>query len=67
LGCPVIASNLRVYREVFGNNIVYLDPRDQYLWLEQIKAFAAENRKAQATPASLPTWEDHFNVVLKCL
>ncbi|MEC7761161.1 MAG: glycosyltransferase family 1 protein [Pseudomonadota bacterium] len=65
LGCPVIAADLPVYREVFGNNIVYLNPRDQYLWVEELKTFATKNREAQAT--SLPTWEDHFNVVLKCL
>lgn len=67
LGCPVIASDLDVYREVFGNNIVYLKPDDQYLWAEQIRTFAKKNREAQATGLSLPTWDDHFNLVLKCL
>lgn len=67
LGCPVIASDLPVYREVFGNNLVYLDPHDLYSWVEQIRTFATKNRGAQATASSLPTWDDHFNLVLKCL
>ncbi len=67
LGCPVIASDLPVYREVFGNNLVYLDPHDMYPWATEIKHFARSEREAQAGPKPLPDWEDHFNLVLKCL
>jgi glycosyltransferase involved in cell wall biosynthesis len=67
LGCPVIATDLPVYREVFGNNIVYLDPDAMYLWTNSIKSFAAGEKTAQAGRIELPSWEAHFNRVLACL
>ncbi|MAM63483.1 glycosyltransferase family 1 protein [uncultured Maritimibacter sp.] len=67
LGCPVIASDLPVYREVFGNNLVYLDPRDMYSWVSKTRHFARNEYEAQAGTIPLPDWDSHFNRVLKCL
>ncbi len=66
LGCPVIASNLNVTRELLGDYAVYLDVSDSYSWMETIVALEKgqnqsgrqDNRKAP------PTWEAHFKTVL---
>ncbi|WP_298499169.1 glycosyltransferase family 1 protein [uncultured Maritimibacter sp.] len=67
LGCPVVLSDLAVFREVFGNNPVYLDPTDLYLWAAEIQAIAQEKNRRKLTDVALPTWKDHFKTVLKVL
>lgn len=67
LGCPVIAADLPVYREVFGNNVVYLDPHDLYLWVAKISDYAQEKRTAPIKATGLPTWQAHFKSVLRSL
>lgn len=67
LGTPVIASDLPVYREVFGNNIVYLDPDDPYSWITAFRETAREQRGEPAASGRLPTWEQHFNLALNRL
>lgn len=69
LGTPVIANNLPVYREVLGNNPVYVPVADMYSWVERILELAQtkrKERKAAVGEASWhPTWQEHFNLVLK--
>lgn len=71
LGVPVVCAPLPVYGEILGNIPVYAEPNDRYSWeaiilelAEKKKAGAGAERKAE-TSVSLPTWEDHFNLVLK--
>ena len=70
LGVPVICNDLAVYREFLGNYPVYADASDSYLW-EKAILLLAEKQSAgrQATDLAgddpgLPTWDDHFNLVL---
>lgn len=39
LGCPVIASNIKVFKEILGSNAVYFDPRN----IENIKEVLEKN------------------------
>ena len=69
LGTPVIASDLKVFIELFGTIPEYCDPLDSMCWLETILDYAApgsSKRKAQKERLldwTLPTWEDHFSSV----
>ena len=71
LGTPVICSDLPIYREFLGNIPVYLDSDDVYSWQQSIMRLADEEQAGQASGAHaaaaprLPTWTDHFNLVLK--
>lgn len=69
LGTPVIANDLQVYREAFGNNPVYAQCDDMYSWSERILDLArAEQKPSMDTggeAAALQTWQAHFNLVLK--
>ncbi len=69
LGTPVIARDLPVYREVLGNNPVYLAEDDLYSWANEILAFARGRTRGQSAAReeapALPTWQDHFNLVFK--
>ncbi|MBV7380119.1 glycosyltransferase family 4 protein [Maritimibacter dapengensis] len=67
LGTKVLASDLPVYREVFGNNVIYLDPEALYPWVNEIQKIARKEREALVVTGKLPTWEAHFNIVLNCL
>ncbi|MDJ0825634.1 MAG: glycosyltransferase family 1 protein [Rhodobacter sp.] len=71
LGVPVVVCDLPIYRETLGNIPVYLDSGDVYSWM-QITKQLAEKRQAErertGTPSpatGIPTWTDHFNLVLK--
>lgn len=65
LGTPAIASDLKVFKEVFGTLPDYCDPLDGMSWLEMILDYAdptSRKRMAQKerlTGLALPTWEDH--------
>jgi glycosyltransferase involved in cell wall biosynthesis len=69
LGTPAIVNDLAVYREVFGNNLIYLDVADMYSWAEKILKMSQAITKAQdvagGAALALPTWQEHFNLVLK--
>ena len=75
LGTPVIATDLPVYREVIGNNPVYLNGSDMYSWGKEILGIAkgqarrhtAAHRKAIGEALTLPTWQAHFDLVFKAL
>lgn len=65
---PVICGDLPVYREFLGNIPVYADVKDRYLWKATIEKFADQKRSGRAREfdlKKLPTWEAHFNKVLK--
>ena len=70
LGTPVLCGDLPVYREFLGDIPVYLDVNDAYLWKKAIKTLISgkeDQSQTQAIPTdiTLPTWTDHFNVVLR--
>lgn len=69
LGTPALVNDLAVYRETLGNNPIYAKVDDMYSWAERILDLArAEKNKSKAADgaaAALPTWQDHFNLVLK--
>lgn len=69
LGTPALVGDLPVYREALGNNPIYLKVDDMYSWAERILDLArAEKNKLKAADGAalaLPTWQDHFNLVLK--
>jgi len=71
LGVPVICSQLPVFREVLGEYPIYADASDMYDWQDKITKLAkkcgendvGECRLRQAI--SVPTWDEHFNLVLR--
>ncbi|WP_166417689.1 glycosyltransferase family 4 protein [Cochlodiniinecator piscidefendens] len=71
LEVPILCMDLDVYREFLGNVPIYLKQNDPYAWEAEIKNFMSNrddevrlgmhgNRSFQ-----MPTWDDHFNLVLK--
>lgn len=69
LGTPVIATDLPVYREVFGDKLIYLNGHDLYSWGNEILGFARGQARKRAAapgePTTLPAWQDHFDLVFK--
>jgi glycosyltransferase involved in cell wall biosynthesis len=71
LGCPVLCNDLPVYREFLGDIPIYAKVSDGYLWLEAIRGLAEDHRaERDAAPAGTwgfhpPTWDAHFNIVLR--
>ncbi len=71
LGTRVLASDLPVIREVLGKLPIYATGGDMYSWLKTIRGLAgdrAEARSAWRAPGravALPSWQDHFNEVLR--
>lgn len=69
LGTPVIASDLKVFREVFGAIPDYCDPLDGLGWMEMVLDYAdpasrkREEQQKRLPGLTLPTWEDHFSRV----
>lgn len=66
LGCPVIASDLGVFRETLGDAGVYLPPTDSYSWKKTIEAFARQDgdRPVPVEGFKGLSWRDHFRIVL---
>lgn len=69
LGTPVIANPLPVYREILGNNPVYADVGDMYSWRNKILELSQTEKPRQTVAMGnagrVPTWQEHFNLVLK--
>ena len=66
LGTPVVVHDLPVYREILGEYPIYANVADIYLWEQIVTELAAR----PATPVRgcdliLPSWDAHFNLVLK--
>lgn len=66
IGTPVIASDLKVFRELFGAIPDYCDPLDGRGWMKAILDYvdpgsAKRDEQLRRLPAlALPTWQDHF-------
>jgi glycosyltransferase involved in cell wall biosynthesis len=65
VGTPVIASDLKVHREVGGNHATYLSPIDGLGWLSAIQTHAANQSIASDRRTRLEsyrpfTWADYF-------
>ncbi len=71
LGVPVVCNDLAIYREIIGDIPVYADINDRYLWENTIKKLAVDRNtardagKSNPTGFNPPTWEQHFNTVLR--
>lgn len=67
--CPVIASNLPVFRELAGSIPEYLNPLDGIGWRQAVidYSFAVSPRRLaqleRIKSFSAPTWKEHFEVV----
>lgn len=66
LGVPVICAPLPSVREVLGESIIYAETDTLYQWRHELQNLAAKRINEQSVPP-LPTWEAHFNTVLKLL
>lgn len=70
LGCPVICSDLPVFREILGDKAVYLDPGDLYSWAKAVNGhIPAANKnedrdRVESDRIGWPSWDGHFNKVL---
>ena len=73
LGIPVVCADLPVYREFLQDYPVYLNATDMYLWETTIRNLTngkddrSRTDHPAASPDGLPTWDSHFNIVLKVL
>ena len=65
-GVPVISSPLPSIKEHLGDWVIYAPTDNLYQWTQEIQNLAANRRPEQPAPP-LPTWEAHFNTVLKLL
>lgn len=69
LGVPVVCNDLPVYREILGDIPVYAGIEDRYLWLRTIRGMMQAPRADGQTDAAQrftpPTWQQHFNAVLR--
>jgi glycosyltransferase involved in cell wall biosynthesis len=69
LDVPIICNDLPVYKEVLGHIPVYASVTEGYLWADNIKKLAQEARTGQSSQTKgkfePPTWDAHFNLVLR--
>jgi glycosyltransferase involved in cell wall biosynthesis len=69
MGVPVVCSDLPVIREVLRDIPVYASTTDRYQWEQAIKSLlkGCGNDEIPAVEHSFtpPTWDDHFNTVLR--
>ena len=70
LGTPVVCNTLEVLRETLGDNAIYADVADRYLWRDTILRLARGQDGAQSEMANQsaewhpPDWPSHFNTLL---
>ncbi|MEX0284675.1 MAG: glycosyltransferase [Paracoccaceae bacterium] len=69
LGTVVLCQKLRVYQEILGDIPVYASGTDRYQWRNIIERLIRDqNQGAKAYTGQVfvpPSWENHFNIVLK--
>jgi len=71
LGIPVICNDLPVFHEILGDYPIYADASDIYCWQDKIGKLASNGgiteigERSSRQAASVPTWDEHFNQVLK--
>ena len=69
LNVPVIASNLKVFRETAGDIPDYFDPLDGLGWMSCIENYAQEHSTLRSAQLQrlihfrTPTWQEHFTKV----
>ena len=69
LGVPVICSDLDTFREILGEEAVYLDPKSPEKWQAAIAQNLENTDLEQGIPTTrsncvkIPTWESHFRHV----
>lgn len=69
LGVPIVCLNLPVYRETLGDIAVYVEETDCYQWRNIVASMIKSHirgARADVTPVFIaPTWQEHFNTVLR--
>ena len=71
LEVPLICGDLAIYRETLGDFPVYVDVSDPYSWAQAIGQVLRQDNADRGRaglpekPYRAPTWESHFNLVLK--
>jgi glycosyltransferase involved in cell wall biosynthesis len=69
LGVPVVCCDLPVYREVLRDIPVYAKETDRYQWRYIIKSLTKgrNEKRAEVSTGDFcpPSWQDHFNAVLR--
>ncbi len=68
LGCPVLCTDLAVFREVLGNYPIYLPNHDRYAWLHAMRTMIRAQRsglRREIRPAL--DWATHFNRVFSAI
>jgi len=69
LGTPVVCADLPVFHEVLRDIPVYLNPVDRVSWVKEVRALTREDGRTSGTGIQSgyvpPSWQDHFNIVLK--
>ncbi len=63
LGIPVICSDLAVIREIMDDIPIYAESSDTYSWQNIIERVTEQRPKSRDFEP--PTWDAHFNVVLR--
>ncbi|SFL06574.1 glycosyltransferase family 4 protein [Shimia haliotis] len=70
-GVPVVCNDLPVMREILGEYPIYASVTDSYSWIQAIRTLAQADRDVQDANGrpqarfEVPTWEAHFNTVLR--
>ena len=71
LGVPVVCLNLPIYQEILGDIPVYVEESDCYHWRDIVESLSKGQTNETKNDARLafvePTWEDHFNIVLRSI
>lgn len=65
LGTPVLCSKLTTFEEIAGENAVYAEVNDRYLWINKIKKWAENTPGAEKVMYDPSNWTDHFKTVLR--
>lgn len=69
LGIPILSSDLPVIREVLGDIPVYVSDMGRYPWQNAVKSLIREQETYRSSTGEddfvSPTWQDHFNTVLR--
>jgi len=69
LGVPIVSSDLPVIREILADIPVYVSATERYQWQQAIKSLMQDRGKEEMRivgPAFIPpTWDAHFNTVLR--
>lgn len=65
LGVRVFCSDIPVFYEILGDAPVYLPMSNHKAWLRVLKDVpSADANKVQIEKFVVPTWDEHFNIVL---